>query len=75
MKRLFSLASALLLSALSFLAPSSANAAPAAAIDVADVTGTMTNQLTSITGVGLAILVLAAIVTGIAFVRKAASGR
>jgi uncharacterized membrane protein len=50
-------------------------AAPQAAIDVTDVTGTLSNQLTSISAVGLGILVLAALITAIAFVRRAVSGR
>ena len=68
--------SALFLSALvASVFAGSASAAAQAAVDVADVTGTLSNQMASITSVGVAILVLAAIVTAIAFVRKAASGR
>jgi hypothetical protein len=47
-----------------------ANAAPGAALAVADVTGTIDNQLPSITSVGMSILAVVALIACIAWVRR-----
>lgn len=71
MKNLFLYLTSLLFIGLS--APTFADGA--ATITTTDVVSTLSNQVSAITAVGVAVLILAALVTGIAFVRRAGSGR